>query len=219
MTEQIDYKKCVEEMIQELKGDDSISVQACWIGEPAQEDDIKKIHEALGYTLCDDFLAFYRQCDGLQLKWSKDMVAAPELVTQPLFDIDEWDEIVSDGSINILPLREGLLRMTDGEPFEDVIEDFAETKLEDLHAMAHIDRLDHFYSVSVFLDKVDNPWVSLGEDGDVAYEGLPLTMAAYLELVFLTKGDSGSRVKFLSWIEDPIRDVETMRKLYAKFCE
>ena len=107
-----DYAKGFHDMIESLRADHEISVVSSYIFPGASDADIVDAVEILGCKLDETLEAFYRQCNGLQLRWirrdSEDFNDG-EFGTYTNAPVSMQDIIEDshrlDGCINLFPLN------------------------------------------------------------------------------------------------------------------
>ncbi|MBL0019378.1 MAG: SMI1/KNR4 family protein [Bacteroidetes bacterium] len=115
----MDIKNYLQEfrkMVDELKAHPKVRLLSFHAFEPALESDIEEVETHLGFALDEDLKTFYRQCNGLQLRWAHldnpgwDRKELTGFVPGPFTYQDVLDDAGTiDGCVNILPIREVFL--------------------------------------------------------------------------------------------------------------
>lgn len=96
------WKESVHALIGALAKNPSVALFDVQVGEPATASEIALVHQRLGYELDSRFLDYFRQCNGLRLRWIEAIGDRPEDLTSAFFENHQAG--LSCGSINIPPL-------------------------------------------------------------------------------------------------------------------
>jgi len=109
-----DYLDRFKRMVAELAAHPRVRVTHCWYGAPVTDAEVARVEAALGYALAPEIVSFYRQANGLQLRWldtgnesyvaGRDDVTKTERAHYLCGDNDE-----ANGVIDLLPLGECLV--------------------------------------------------------------------------------------------------------------
>lgn len=103
-------------LLEELKAHPKITLLNYYVPAPATEQDFAEVESHIGFPLPEDIKAFYRQCNGLQLRWvhkdnwNVDQKIWKEFMEGP-FDYEETTiERGIEGVVHILGVREVFFR-------------------------------------------------------------------------------------------------------------
>lgn len=98
------WKESITTLVRALSQNPSVALFDVHVGTPAEEAEIERVHERLGYELDPRFLEYFRQCNGLRLRWIEPLSDPPEDLTGTFFENHRSG--MNCGSINIPPLAE-----------------------------------------------------------------------------------------------------------------
>lgn len=98
------WRESIHTLVRALAENPSVALFDVRIGEPAGDTEIARVHARLGYELDARFLEYFRQCNGLRLRWIEPLGDPPEDLTGAFFESHR--DGMSCGSINIPPLAE-----------------------------------------------------------------------------------------------------------------
>ena len=99
------WKESIENLVRALR--ENAKVVALFdlhVGDPVDDAEIELVHQRLGFALDPRFLEYFRQCNGLRLRWIEFFGDPPEDLTATFFENHQSG--MSCGSINIPPLGE-----------------------------------------------------------------------------------------------------------------
>lgn len=98
------WKESIHMLVRALTENPCVALFDARIGEPAEEAEIALVHERLGYELDPRFLDYFRQCNGLRLRWIEPLGDPPNDLAGAFFE--NHRDGMNCGSINIPPLAE-----------------------------------------------------------------------------------------------------------------
>lgn len=98
------WRESVHTLVRALRESPRVALFDVRIGEPAEEAEITRVHQRLGYELDQRFLAAFRECNGLRLRWVESFGDPPADLTGAFYENHRSG--MSCGSINIPPLAE-----------------------------------------------------------------------------------------------------------------
>ncbi len=98
------WKESVRTLVRALHENPSVAVFDVRIGESAQEDEIALLHKRLGFELDPRFLEYFRQCNGVRLRWIELLGDRPDDLTATFFE--HHSAGMNCGSINIPALAD-----------------------------------------------------------------------------------------------------------------
>lgn len=93
------WKQSVHTLVRALGENPRVALFDAHIGEPAADAEIALVHQRLGFELDPRFLDYFRQCNGLRLRWIELMGPPPSELTGAFFDHHRSG--LNCGSINI----------------------------------------------------------------------------------------------------------------------
>lgn len=93
------WKESIHILVRALKENPSVALFDLQVGEPVEEAEIALVHQRLGYELDSRFLDYFRQCNGLRLRWIEPLGDPPDDLTSAFFENHQSG--MSCGSINI----------------------------------------------------------------------------------------------------------------------
>lgn len=96
------WKESIHTLIRALSENPGVAVFDIAVGEPAEEAEIALVQGRLGYELDPRFLAYFRQCNGLRLRWIELLGGRPDDLTAAFFENHSTG--MTCGSIHIPPL-------------------------------------------------------------------------------------------------------------------
>jgi hypothetical protein len=171
-------------MVRELEGDRRLLVTHFWIGPPAGEGELRRVEASLGGPLPASVRAFYRETNGLQLRWvDRESAFYREADERPREDryVEglQGDDDSANGLINLRPV-EGLLDEDNDE--NRCFDDFS------AHGSVAFELRD---------GRLD-PAVYLGADFNADWQTTRVDFTSYLELILHFRGEIGARSRFLS---------------------
>ncbi len=209
------YVERFRAMVEELRRNSEIRVLEFNVRPPVSDADLAAVEEHLGAELHPALRSFYRQADGLQLRWintSREAfdperhVASEQWLTPP--DIMR-DEGACPGCVNLLPLREafldanweGQIWFPDAEEAKEQVE-FVGARFESQQAFNRVIRpfdYFHFFRQAAFLLRPGNgsPPVLIGDDHGACWtNSLAVGFETYLETLLAQRGAVESRKAF-----------------------
>ena len=80
------WKESVDTLVRALDGNPSIALFDARIGQPVTDPEIARVHERLGFELDPRFLDYFRQCNGLRLRWIELLGDPPDDLTGTFFE-------------------------------------------------------------------------------------------------------------------------------------
>lgn len=204
-----DYLERFMIMVNELMADSRVRVTHFWAGAAVSEAEIKRVEEALGYALDDSIKAFYRQANGLQLRWldtgSEFYIAGRDdsTITEHT-DYVQGDNDEANGLINILPLAECLVDRSYKEMlYFDWMNDDDKSEfcgkpcglLTFSKGLRPLDDFSFYNSMAFFLgDNEANPKIVMGDDHNACWTDSRTThLTSYLELILQNRGGVQAR--------------------------
>lgn len=204
-------------LVEELKAHPKITLLNYHVPAPATEQDFVDVEAHIGFPLPEDTKAFYRLCNGLQLRWiRKDSeYYIPRLHEQfvpgPFSYGDVLDDNMGmDGCVNILPVKEVFTTNVIDRFGRDQFakdSDILEMNGKGLRYLEFVDRVKLFDLFSAvydfaFLITEDQVVVVNGcMDHTVFNCSRALSMSQYLELVLESKGDINPRIAAVETID------------------
>lgn len=93
------WKESVHTLVDALSENRRVALFDLRVGEPVEDAEVAQVHARLGYELDPRFLAYFRQCNGLRLRWIEPMGDPPADLTSAFFEYQQSG--LSCGSINI----------------------------------------------------------------------------------------------------------------------
>lgn len=95
----------VRGLVAELKSNPGCVCLDAEVGEPVTDAEVAEVRARLGFDLDPRFLDYFRQCNGVRLRWGQTPFANPGDAPQAVFQ-RHLDERFDCGSINVPPLRD-----------------------------------------------------------------------------------------------------------------
>lgn len=207
-----DYFLRFMEIVDELKSLPQIEVISFSVFPPVSADKVSFVEEMIRASLDDSIKEFYKQSNGLQLKWihKKNPQYDPQkhVFLNQSFDIlnpweDYWPE---DGCVNILPLEEVFFRQEWGDIIwsyddKDIQIKFNDRDYDLFELMRSIRPFDVFSKDSCMAFHLKqgegNPKALLAQDHYIDIESSRLTdFNSYLEFILIKRGLINARRDF-----------------------
>ncbi len=186
------FREAFETCVARLHAVPQIAVTHCWLGAPATDQAIAEAEAAIG-PLPATLRAFYKQCDGAQLRWIDR--ESPEFDAdddKPLVTTYDWlvegNDRSADGVIHLLPLR-GLCEDRDGEEEEGVRSFDVFGASSGTVALVCTDGRGGRGALTTSL--------SFGSDSNACWDRCDIELAAYLEAVLGCYGHIDRRIDLL----------------------
>ncbi|MBD2767980.1 SMI1/KNR4 family protein [Hymenobacter sp. BT664] len=199
----MNYVQRFTEMVGALQTQPEVQLLTFCTFPPASEDQLLAIEQALGFPLDEAIKDFYRQTNGLQLRWimkanpkfdseAHQFQDAPEDWTYAAYDY--WPD---DGSVFLWPIDKVLyydwkdfiyfdgMNNIDKERFAGKTYGLLSFK----EKIKPFDFFSKYENMSFFLDGTSNPPVIMGTDNQAVYTDSVVTnFTSYLEFLLYTKG-------------------------------
>jgi hypothetical protein len=202
-----DFVERFKAMVDELKEHPRVAVTHYWVGEPVSEEDIAEVEEALGFELDAQIKDFYRQADGLQVRWMDRLGESYVADRDDEMSTERGTYICGDnddamGVIDILPLREVFLTDQEGMLYHDWMEDSdTEFRGESLNLMEFSKAIHpfenfSFYNSAAFYAGDEEPGITVvvGDDHNATFTSSRITdFASYLEFSLAHRGQPEPR--------------------------
>jgi hypothetical protein len=173
------------EMVLELREHPRTQLLAFQTFDPIAETAVKRVEQFLGHNLDPAVAAFYRQTDGLQLRWidvfNPDFNPQIHGLSGQVLDFASATEdyLVDDGSIMILPLEEVFLS---GSPRTAV-------GAENMTRVVSFDLFDKFSDMAFVVDESREMTILMGSQHHTEYNrSRPTDFQSYLEFLLTTRG-------------------------------
>jgi hypothetical protein len=200
-------------LVEELKAHPKVTLLNYHVPAPATEQDFADVEAHIGMPLPKDIKTFYRQCNGLQLRWvhkdnwNVDQKLWTEFMEGP-FDYEEIKiEKGIEGIVNILPVKDVFFRkmpfkqipIPDDDlpgPYQLLGVDYDYKSLSSIVWNFDLHHYNYDFSLCILSDRSMATLVMMQEDTHRdPSPGIPLfTFAAYLDLIFLKKGCADARI-------------------------
>lgn len=189
------FREAFEACVAHLRAQPGIVVTHCWLGAEASDDEIARVEDSVG-PLPADVRAFYKQCNGAQLRWidreSPNFTAGDE---KPLVTTYDWhvegNDPSADGVIHFVPVQN--LEQEPGSMYSDeddgvrVFDAFGASR-----AMVAVLREDGPDGKGPLTTRL-----SMGSDSNACWDPCQMTFAAYLEAVLGCYGHIDQRIDLL----------------------
>lgn len=207
-----DYLSRFALMAEELKScPERVALLNYNIFKPVSDDTVREVEDALGFSLDPSILSFFKQTDGLQLRWilrdnPRFDPDKQKFNYQPLDSLYPWERPVrANGFVNILPLRriflgdwEDTVWYRNVEPYRIK---FLGTEYDGTFFKQHIkpfDVFDAYYTMVFFTgDEESDPKVLLAEDRHAELTSSKITdFESYMEFLIASKGIVKARKDF-----------------------
>jgi len=186
----IRIREAFDACISELQAHSQIAITHRWLGARATDEELARVEAAMG-PLPSDVRAFYKQCNGAQLRWIDRLSAehterddAPQ-ITEYDWHI-EGDDPSADGVIHFVPLS-GLIENASGDESEE-----------------HLRIFDSFGassgSIALLREGRTGPLttrLTLGSDSNACWDDCDMTFAPYVEAVIGCRGHIDRRFDIL----------------------
>ncbi len=172
------YKDRFDKLVYELKEHPKVDLQEYKIFEPVSDAEISEVHDKIGFTLDDKIVAFYKECNGLLLRW--------------VHHDDELYENTDHSSavIEINSMKDCFCYESLAEGFEDDKELYMERK--------YLRQFDipsaHFSIVFDITEKQSYPPMKIGVDYDAYFDDFG-DFEEYIDFILKTRGILAERSK------------------------
>jgi hypothetical protein len=207
-----DFLSRFNEMVDGLKAHPNVQVISYHVFDPATEKEIKEVEEFLGRELEQGIKEFYRQCNGIQLRWIRkdsEYFKPREFGTfipGPFTYEDVLDDSMAlDGCVNILPIKEvfltNLIERYGRNPFAKddtiyLIDGISATYREFVSKIWVFDLFNQEWDAAICNWKGVDFFVR-GFDGQRIFQKSKAMRAnAYFELLIRSHGEINARLNF-----------------------
>lgn len=212
------FHKSVATLVSALTQNPAVALFDLRIGGPLDAAELAQVHERLGFTLDPRFLDYFRQCNGLRLRWIESLGERPSDPSDPsamaAAFFEHHSQGMNCGSINIPPLCELFPATMDyrfgreDEPSSDassvpILGGFDEGALRSclrpLDDYLQSESDSSFYNIALVADpRFPDPVCILTSDYSAALsDSPPMRARAYLDFVVQTCGLPRARLSAL----------------------
>jgi hypothetical protein len=195
------FKARFTDMVGDLRKSGGITITHFWMGPPVDEQDVQAVETKLGYALDAEIKAFFRQTNGLQLRWLKAAPGAATVSTENPGLLTDDDP--AEGLVNILPMR----RLFIDEDYDDriymdwmqgqeqVFSGVTYDLFEFMRSIRPFDNFNTYGSMALVLGtQAANPPAVLGDSHNASFTNSRITdFASYLEAVLRDRGEVSAR--------------------------
>jgi hypothetical protein len=225
-------------LVEELKSHPKVTLINYFVPPPATEKDFTEVEAHIGMALPDDIKAFYRQCNGIQLRWvHKDNKNTDQKLWSGFIEGPfDYEEVVIEqgleGIVNILGVKDVFFRNLpfDKTPLEsyELPEPYVlkgtEMVYSDISKVIwsfDILNFEYDYALMLLPQEISSTKVVLLEMAhripaiDVPY----FSLEQYLELIFLKKGVADARIFHVmstdrDFNSQDLKPIESLEKIH-----
>ncbi len=167
------YKDRFDKLADELKKHPKVDLQEYKIFDPVSDDEISEVHNKIGFTLDDRIVSFYKDCNGLILKWVHH--------DDELYGTDHSSAVIEINSMKDCFCYESL-----AEFYKDNIED-EEIYIERKYLRQFDVPSSHFSIVFDITEKQPYPPMKIGVNYDAFFDDF-VGFEEYIDFILKTRG-------------------------------
>ena len=204
-------------MVEALEAHPKIKVLNWWMGEPVSEAEIKETETELGTSLDPSLLAFFRECNGFQIRWiheeapyGDDFEEEEPKNKQVPDELFIEDDDCMTGAINLVPLKRAFWQSLDYIPEEGSHSYNGKSyPIADFYgSISPFDRFSNYYDGAfITIENKSNPPVVEGSDYQADYTSKRVVdFATYIEFLLTNKGFHLDRM--FNWDEKPWKTLD-----------